>query len=139
MVVACPSGLVMSIPIAFLGGIASAARQGILIKGGNYLEALAKADIFVFDKTGTLTEGVFSVKKVKAVGMSERDLLKLAAHVECYSNHPIAQSLFEAYTGVIDKNKVSRVKEEPPYGVSATYEGRRVHLRNSRRMEKQNI
>ena len=139
MVVACPSGLVMSIPIAFLGGIASASRQGILIKGGNYLEALAKADIFVFDKTGTLTEGVFSVKKVKAVGMGERDLLKLAAHVECYSNHPIAQSLFEAYTGVIDKNKVSRVKEEPGYGVCATYEGRRVHVGNWRLMEKQKI
>lgn len=139
MVVACPSGLVMSIPIAFLGGIACAARQGILVKGGNYLEDLAKADIFVFDKTGTLTEGTFSIKEVKAFGMSERELLKLAAHVECYSSHPIAQSLFEAYTGVIDKNKVHRVKEEPGYGVSATYEERRVHVGNWRLMEKQQI
>jgi len=139
MVVACPSGLVMSIPIAFLGGITSAARQGILVKGGNYLEALAKADIFVFDKTGTLTEGTFAVKEVKAYSMGERDLLKLAAHVECYSNHPIAQSLFEAYTGVIDKNKVYRVKEEPGYGVSATYEGQRVHVGNWRLMEKQKV
>lgn len=139
MVVACPSGLVMSIPIAFLGGITSAARQGILVKGGNYLEALAKADIFVFDKTGTLTEGTFAVKEVKAYNMGERDLLKLAAHVECYSNHPIAQSLFEAYTGVIDKNKVYRVKEEPGYGVSATYEGQRVHVGNWRLMEKQKV
>ncbi len=139
MVVACPSGLVMSIPIAFLGGITSAARQGILVKGGNYLEALAKADIFVFDKTGTLTEGTFAVKEVKAYSMGERDLLKFAAHVECYSNHPIAQSLFEAYTGVIDKNKVYRVKEEPGYGVSATYEGQRVHVGNWRLMEKQKV
>lgn len=139
MVVACPSGLVMSIPIAFLGGITSAARQGILVKGGNYLEALAKADIFVFDKTGTLTEGTFAVKEVKAYNMGERELLKLAAHVECYSNHPIAQSLFEAYTGVIDKNKVHRVKEEPGYGVSATYEGQRVHVGNWRLMEKQKV
>ncbi len=139
MVVACPSGLVMSIPIAFLGGITSAARQGILVKGGNYLEALAKADIFVFDKTGTLTEGTFAVKEVKAYSMGERDLLKLAAHVECYSNHPIAQSLFEAYTGVIDKNKVYRVKDEPGYGVSATYEGQRVHVGNWRLMEKQKV
>lgn len=139
MVVACPSGLVMSIPIAFLGGITSAARQGILVKGGNYLEALAKADIFVFDKTGTLTEGTFAVKEVKAYSMGERDLLKLAAHVECYSNHPIAQSLFEAYTGLIDKNKVYRVKEEPGYGVSATYEGQRVHVGNWRLMEKQKV
>ena len=139
MVVACPSGLVMSIPIAFLGGIACAARQGILVKGGNYLETLAKADIFVFDKTGTLTKGTFSVKEVKAYGMSERDLLKLAAHVECYSNHPIAQSLFEAYTGVIDKNKVYRVNEEPGYGVSANYEGKRVHVGNWRLMERQKV
>lgn len=139
MVVACPSGLVMSIPIAFLGGITSAARQGILVKGGNYLEALAKADIFVFDKTGTLTEGTFAVKEVKAYNMGERELLKLAAHVECYSNHPIAQSFFEAYTGVIDKNKVHRVKEEPGYGVSATYEGQRVHVGNWRLMEKQKV
>ena len=139
MVVACPSGLVMSIPIAFLGGITSAARQGILVKGGNYLEALAKADIFVFDKTGTLTEGAFAVPPVTAWSMGERDLLKLAAHVECYSNHPIAQSLFEAYTGLIDKNKVYRVKEEPGYGVSATYEGQRVHVGNWRLMEKQKV
>ncbi len=139
MIVACPSGLVISIPIVFLGGTACAARQGILIKGGNYLEDLAKADIFIFDKTGTLTEGIFAVKDVKPVDMSEEELLKIAAHVESYSNHPIAQSLLEAYEGTIDKEKVSRVKETPGYGISATYEGQRVHVGNARLMERQKI
>lgn len=139
MVVASPGAIVMSVPIAFLGGIACAARHGILVKGGNYLEDLAKSDIFVFDKTGTLTKGVFEVKRVKAVGMLERDLLKIAAHVECYSNHPIAQSLFEAYTGAINKDKVYRVRETPGYGVSATYEGQRVHVGNWRLMEKEKV
>lgn len=139
MIVACPSGLVISIPIVFLGGTACAARQGILIKGGNYLEDLAKADIFIFDKTGTLTEGIFAVKDVKPVDMSEEELLKIAAHVESYSNHPIAQSLLEAYEGTIDKEKVYRVKETPGYGISATYEGQRVHVGNARLMEKQKI
>lgn len=139
LIVACPSGLVMSIPIAFLGGVASAARQGILVKGGSYLEDLAKADIFVFDKTGTLTEGIFVVKEVHAVGMSEKELLEIAAHVESYSNHPIAQSLEEAYGGKLDKDKVYRVKETPGYGVSATYEGQRVHVGNWRLMERQKI
>lgn len=139
MIVACPSGLVISIPIVFLGGIACAARQGILIKGGNYLEDLAKADIFIFDKTGTLTEGIFAVKDVKPVDMSEEELLKIAAHVESYSNHPIAQSLLEAYEGTIDKEKVSRVRETPGYGISATYEGQRVHVGNARLMERQKI
>lgn len=139
MVVASPGAIVMSVPIAFLGGIACAAKHGILVKGGNYLEDLAKSDIFVFDKTGTLTQGVFEVKRVKAVGMLERDLLKIAAHVECYSNHPIAQSLFEAYTGAINKDKVYRVRETPGYGVSATYEGQRVHVGNWRLMEKEKV
>ncbi len=139
MVVASPGAIVMSVPIVFLGGIACAAKHGILVKGGNYLEDLAKSDIFVFDKTGTLTQGVFEVKRVKAVGMLERDLLKIAAHVECYSNHPIAQSLFEAYTGAINKDKVYRVRETPGYGVSATYEGQRVHVGNWRLMEKEKV
>lgn len=139
LIVACPSGLSVSIPIAFLGGIASAARQGILVKGGNYLEDLSKADIFIFDKTGTLTEGVFAVKEIHPEKMSEEELLEIAAHVECYSNHPIAQSLQEAYKGEIDHEKVYRVRETPGYGVSATYEGQRVHVGNWRLMEKQKI
>lgn len=139
MIVACPSGLVISVPIVFLGGIACAARQGILVKGGNYLEDLAKADIFIFDKTGTLTEGIFAVKDVKPIAVSEEELLKIAAHVESYSNHPIAQSLLEAYGDDVEKEKVSRVRETPGYGISATYEGQRVHVGNARLMEKQKI
>ena len=139
LVVACPCGLMLSIPIAFLGGIASAARHGIVVKGGNYLEELAKADTFVFDKTGTLTEGVFKVKEVKAVDMTEEELLEMVAHVESYSNHPIAQSLLKAYDGELDKQKVRSVKESAGYGISATYEGKRVHIGNKKMMENKKI
>lgn len=136
LIAACPSGLIMSIPIAFLGGLASAARQGIVIKGANYLENLSKAETFVFDKTGTLTEGVFTVQEVHPVGLGEEELLKIAAHAESYSNHPIAQSLLQAYTGAIDKRKVRNVKELPGYGINAEYDGMKVHVGNFRMMER---
>ena len=139
LIMACPTGLVMSVPIAFLGGIASAARHGIVVKGGNYLEDLAKADTFIFDKTGTLTEGVFRVTEVKAVGMSEQELLRIAAHVECHSNHPIAQSLKEAYQGEIKETKVYRMREIPGFGVNATFEGQRIYIGNKRLMERQKV
>lgn len=139
MIVACPCALVMSVPIAFLGGIASAARHGIVVKGGNYLESLAKADTFVFDKTGTLTEGVFTVEKVKALGMSEEELLEMVAHIESYSNHPIAKSLVAAYHGRYDRGRVRHMKEMPGYGISATYKGERVDIGNIRMMEKKKI
>ena len=99
LIAACPTGLILSVPIAFLGGIASAARQGIVVKGGNYLEMLAKVDTFVFDKTGTLTEGTFTVTRVRPEGITREELLEITAHVESYSNHPIAQSLMSAYGG----------------------------------------
>lgn len=136
MIVACPSGLVMSIPLAFLGGIVSAARRGIIVKGADYLEYLAKADTFIFDKTGTLTEGVFKVQEVKAIGMTEQELLEMTANIESYSNHPIAQSLLNTYDGIIDQEKVTRVKEAAGYGISANYEGQRVHIGNWNMMEK---
>lgn len=136
LIAACPAGLVMTTPMAFLGGIACAARQGIIVKGGNYLEALAKADTFIFDKTGTLTEGIFRVKEIKPVGMTEEELLKIAAHVESYSNHPIAQSLRAAYTGRYDKTKVRKVREEAGYGISAIYDGERVYIGNHRMAER---
>lgn len=139
MIIACPSGLALSIPVAFLGGIASAARHGIVIKGGNYLEDLARADTFIFDKTGTLTEGVFKVEEVKAVGMTDSELLELMAHVESYSNHPIAKSLEEAYDGEIDKTRVRGVKEKAGFGISATYDGQRVHLGSRRMMERKKL
>lgn len=137
LVVACPCGLVLSVPIAFLAGIASAARQGIVVKGGNYLESLSKADTFMFDKTGTLTEGEFKVKEIKAEGMTEEELLEMAAHVESYSNHPIAQSLLNAYGRTLNKSRVKRVRETPGLGISATYDGKRVHIGNFRMLEKQ--
>lgn len=139
LIVACPTALVMSIPIAFLGGIASAARQGIVIKGANYLEDLSKADTFVFDKTGTLTEGEFSVQEIYAEQGTEEELLKIAAHVESYSNHPIAQSLLNAYDGEIDKDLVSNIKQIPGYGLSGDYDGKRIHVGNFRMMEKYGI
>lgn len=139
LIVACPTALVMSIPIAFLGGIASAARQGIVIKGANYLEDLSKADTFVFDKTGTLTEGEFSVREIYAEQGTEEELLKIAAHVESYSNHPIAQSLLNAYDGEIAKDLVSNIKQIPGYGLSGDYDGKRIHVGNFRMMEKYDI
>lgn len=139
LIVACPTALVMSIPIAFLGGIASAARQGIVIKGANYLEDLSKADTFVFDKTGTLTEGEFSVREIYAEQGTEEELLKIAAHVESYSNHPIAQSLLNAYDGEIDKDLVSNIKQIPGDGLSGDYDGKRIHVGNFRLMEKYDI
>lgn len=139
MVAACPCGLVMSVPMAFLGGIASAARQGIVVKGGNYMETLAKADTFVFDKTGTLTEGVFKVKEIQAVDMTEEELLAIVAHVENYSRHPLAQSLLDAYEGDLDVWKVHSVQEIPGYGISAVYEGRQVYIGNWRMLEYRDI
>ena len=136
---ACPCGLVLSIPLAFLGGIASAARQGIVVKGRNYLEDLSKADTFIFDKTGTLTEGVFRVTDIRAFNMTREELLEIAAHVECYSNHPIAQSLLKEYRRQVDKKKVYRMREMPGYGVSAIFEGKRVFVGNKKLMEWQNI
>ncbi len=139
LVIACPCGLVLSIPLAFLGGIASAARQGIVVKGRNYLEDLSKADTFIFDKTGTLTEGVFRVTDIRAFNMTREELLEIAAHVECYSNHPIAQSLLKEYRRQVDKKKVYRMREMPGYGVSAIFEGKRVFVGNKKLMEWQNI
>ncbi len=139
LVVACPCGLIMSVPVAFLGGIAAAARRGVIIKGGNYLENLAKADTFVFDKTGTLTEGGFKVVEIHAEGMEEKELLKIAAHVESFSNHPIAQSLVAAYKEEVDQKKVYGIQENPGFGVSAMYDGQRVHIGNLKMMEAQKV
>lgn len=139
LIAACPTGLILSVPIAFLGGIASAARQGIVVKGGNYLETLAKADTFVFDKTGTLTEGTFSVTRVHPEGITRDELLEITAHVESYSNHPIAQSLMNAYGGIYDASKVHNVEEMPGYGISADYCGRHVYIGNIRMMEEQGL
>ena len=139
LIAACPSGLVMSVPIAFLGGLASAARQGIVIKGANYLEDLAQADTFVFDKTGTLTEGVFTVREIHPVQTGEEELLELAAHAESYSNHPIARALLDAYGEAVEKDQVSHVKELPGYGVTAVYDGQKILVGNYHLLEKYEI
>lgn len=139
LIAACPSGLVMSVPIAFLGGLASAARQEIVIKGANYLEDLAQADTFVFDKTGTLTEGVFTVREIHPVQTGEEELLEIAAHAESYSNHPIARALLDAYGEAVEKDQVSHVKELPGYGVTAVYDGQKILVGNYHLLEKYEI
>lgn len=136
LVVSCPCALVISIPLGFFGGIGGASRHGILIKGGNYLEALAASEIIVFDKTGTLTKGTFKVTEIHSSGISDDDLLRYAAYAECYSNHPISQSLKNAYSSDIDSSKISDVEEIPGHGVKALVDGKTVFAGNSKLMEK---
>ena len=124
LVISCPCALVISIPLSFFGGIGGASRNGILVKGSNYLEALSEADTVVFDKTGTLTEGTFKVASVHPEGMAEAELLELAALAEMYSDHPISASLREAYGGPLDAARVSQVEETPGHGVCALVDGR---------------
>lgn len=132
LVTAIPCGLIVSVPLAMFGGLGSAARQGILIKGYNFLEDLAKVDTFVFDKTGTLTEGVFVVSEIYPRSLSEDEMIRLMACAEAYSNHPIAHSLKEAYGKTIYWQHVKNVQEYSGYGVSATVQGREVLVGNSR-------
>ncbi|HEY8423099.1 MAG TPA: heavy metal translocating P-type ATPase [Thermoclostridium sp.] len=139
LVVSCPCALVISVPLSFFGGIGGASREGILVKGSNYLEALAKTEIIVFDKTGTLTEGVFNVKTVHAVNLSEDELIDFAAHAESYSNHPISQSLKRACQKEIDNSRVADVEEIPGYGVCARVDGKKVLAGNTKLMEKMGI
>jgi Cd2+/Zn2+-exporting ATPase len=124
LVISCPCALVLSIPLSFFGGIGGASRRGILVKGGNYLEALASLDIAVFDKTGTLTKGVFAVSRIVPVnGYTEDDVLSLAAKAEVYSNHPIASSILRSYGKEIDKTGLSGYKETAGQGVSVESDG----------------
>ena len=124
LVVSCPCALVISIPLSFFGGIGAASRRGILVKGGNYFEALNKLDVAVFDKTGTLTKGVFEVTRVaSADGYSEQQLLEIAAYAESFSPHPIAQSIQKAYGAAVDSTKVANHLEIPGRGVSAEVDG----------------
>ncbi|WP_319379261.1 heavy metal translocating P-type ATPase [uncultured Methanocorpusculum sp.] len=131
LVVSCPCALVISIPLSFFGGIGGASRSGILVKGGNYLEALSKIDTIVFDKTGTLTCGSFSVTDIHPIGISESDLLEVAAHAEAFSTHPIAVSLRAAYQQPINTNDLTDVSEYAGHGVSAMYLGRRITVGNA--------
>lgn len=142
LVVSCPCALVISVPLSFFGGIGGASRLGILVKGGNYLEALAKADTVVFDKTGTLTNGTFNVVAIHPEAESHIDpdvLLSLAAHAEAYSNHPIAVSIKEAYRGEIDPARVQDVNEEGGHGVRAVVDKHVVLIGNDKLMNESSI
>ena len=135
LVVSCPCALVISIPLSFFGGIGGASRQGVLIKGGNFLEALANVDTVVFDKTGTLTEGTFKVTAVHPEKLSEQALLELAALVESYSTHPISRSIIDAYGREPERHRVTDVEEISGHGVKAKVDGRTVAAGNARLMD----
>lgn len=135
LIVSCPCALVLSVPLAFFGGIGGASRRGILVKGANWMEVLAGLDTVSMDKTGTLTEGVFAVTAVHPEQLDETELLHLAAHVERHSTHPIAQSLRKAYPDEQDDCSVTEVREIAGQGVQATVNGRTVCVGNARMMQ----
>ena len=139
LVISCPCALVISIPLSFFGGIGGASAKGILVKGSNYLEALAKTGCVVFDKTGTLTKGVFQVLETTPEGMDAQTLLGWAAQAECYSGHPISQSLKAAWSGRVDADRVTDVEELGGFGLTAQVDGHAVAVGNRRLMEKLNI
>lgn len=139
LVISCPCALAVSIPMSFFGGLGGASKLGVLVKGGNYLEALAKLDTVVFDKTGTITKGIFAVDTVVNAEGVEDDILYLAAHLESYSNHPIANSIRTAYGQEVDENRVSQITELPGQGMSGRVDGRQLYLGNARLMEVQGI
>lgn len=139
LVVSCPCALVISIPLSFFGGIGGASKKGVLVKGSNYLEALAETEIVVFDKTGTLTKGVFNVQEIHPEGVSKEELLELTAHAESYSNHPISFSLRRAYSKEIDNGRISDVEEISGHGVIATVDGKKVMVGNIKLMKMMDI
>ena len=139
LVVSCPCALVISIPLSFFAGIGCASKEGILIKGSNYLEALSEAKIVVFDKTGTLTQGVFEVTGVHHSPYGEQRLLEYAALAECASSHPISKSLQAAYGSEIDRSRVTDIEELSGHGVTATVDGHRIAAGNGKLMAKLGI
>ncbi|MBO5670736.1 MAG: cadmium-translocating P-type ATPase, partial [Clostridia bacterium] len=139
LVISCPCALVISVPLTFFGGIGGASRRGVLVKGGNYLEVLSRAETVVFDKTGTLTEGVFRVTEVHPTEGEESELLALAAHAEAYSDHPIATSVRQAYGAAIDTSRIGEVTERAGYGVAAVVDGRQMLVGNARMLTEAGI
>lgn len=139
LVVSCPCALVISIPLSFFGGIGGASKQGILVKGSNYLEALAQAEIVVFDKTGTLTKGSFAVTDVHPQEFTREELLELAAQAEQFSTHPISRSIVSAWGGTPDESRVSQVEEIAGHGVRAKIDGWEVLAGNQKLMDRENI
>ncbi len=141
LVISCPCALVISIPLSFFGGIGAASKNGILVKGGNYLEALNKVDTIVFDKTGTLTKGTFKVTQIEPAdaNINKEDLLEYAAIAESYSNHPIADSILNEYGKKIDKSKLLSYEEVPGLGIKVKLEDKEIIAGNSNLMEQENI
>ena len=139
LVISCPCALVISVPLSFFAGLGGASREGILIKGSNYLEALSKTDCVVFDKTGTLTEGVFTVTSVESVNMDKEKLIELTAITECTSSHPVAKSLIAAYGRDIDRSRISHIAEISGKGVTAVVDGMKTAVGNIKLMEQLNI
>lgn len=135
LVISCPCALVISVPLSFFGGIGAASKIGILIKGGNYLEALAKSEVVVFDKTGTLTKGVFKVTAIHPDINTKEQLIEYAAIAESYSNHPIAQSIRDAYNSDIDESRISDYKEIAGHGIICKIDGNEVAVGNGKLMD----
>ena len=139
LVISCPCALVISIPLTFFAGIGGASNAGVLVKGSNYLEALASTKIVVFDKTGTMTQGVFEVNGFHHAQIDESQLLEYAAYAESYSTHPISKSLLKAYGKEIDKKRISNVEEISGHGVCATVDGHEVLAGNGKLMDQYQI
>ena len=140
LVVSCPCALVVSIPLGFFGGIGAASKNGILVKGGNYLEALKNLETVIFDKTGTLTKGVFKVYSIKRFGeFDDKQMIKYAAYAESYSNHPIAKSIVDNYGLEINKNLISDYEEISGYGIKAIIENKEILIGNDKLMREFNI
>lgn len=140
LVVSCPCGLVISIPLGFFSGIGASSKSGLLVKGSNYLESLSKTETVVFDKTGTLTKGVFKVTKLKNISdISKEELLEYAAYAEYYSNHPIGVSIVKEYGKDIDKKEIKEYDEISGHGLSVNIKGKKVLAGNAKLMKKENI
>lgn len=139
LVVSCPCALVISVPLSFFAGIGGASKEGVLIKGSNYLEALSQSKYVVFDKTGTLTQGVFEVTGVHHNVLEEAKLLEYAALAECASSHPISKSLQKAYGKEIDRSRVSDIEEISGHGIVAKVDGNTVAAGNGKLMKKLNV
>ena len=139
LVVSCPCALVISIPLSFFGGIGGASKIGVLVKGSNYLEALANTEITVFDKTGTLTKGVFELQKINAIDISEEELLKIVAYAENFSNHPISKSIKKAYNKPIEESQIKDYQEISGLGISVKIDEKNVLVGNEKLMQKEQI
>lgn len=139
LVISCPCALVISIPLSFFGGIGGASKYGVLVKGSNYLEALAATEVIVFDKTGTLTKGSFAVSKLNPVNISAEELLEIAAYAEDYSSHPIAVSIKKAFGKEIVTARITEVEEVAGHGVKAVIDGKVTLAGNAKLMEKEKI